>query len=97
MKNISCIFRQVIRFAIFSATLLVGSTYFFVGSAIAGAGDNKKIEVVKPEVAKVEVVKPDKPEAVKVKAASDSRVFVRNVRNPFVRNFIDADGIFFGD
>ena len=103
MRNTSRIIKHAIRFAATFAAMLIGTTYIFVGSAIAGAGDNKKVEVVKPEVVKVEVVKPEavkaeavKAEAVKAEAASGSSSFF--ARPFFFRPFFfDADDIFFGD
>ena len=103
MRNVSMIIMRAMRSAAILAAVMVATTCFHVSSAIAGAGEVKKVEVVKPEVVKVEVVKPEvvKPEAVKVKAASDSGVFVRNpffVRPFFARPFFfDADNVFFGD
>jgi hypothetical protein len=78
------------RSAAIIATALVGSTYFFAGTAIAGAGDIKKEEVVKPGIVhaivmeKAVKVEPVVKEVmVEPKATSNNRVFVRNVNNPF--------------
>ena len=93
-------------------TALVGMAYLSVGSAYAGAGDEKKI--IKPEVVKVilqakEVkVEPVVKEAIEQpKSTSDINAFaVRNVNpfffrpffNPFFNPFFfDVDAPFFGD
>lgn len=74
------------RFSVIFATVLIGTAYFFVGSAIAGADDNKKELAVNANDDKAIV------EVKEVKAASDSNIRnvrnirnIRNINNPFIR------------
>ena len=93
MRNILRILKYAMRSAAILATALIGTTYFFVGSAIAGAADDKKEVVVKPEVIHVIVQVKDvkiepvvKEVRVEPKATSDvNNLLIRNVNNPFIR------------
>lgn len=113
MRSILRITKHATRFAVILAATLVGTTYFSVGSALAGAGDDKKEVVVKEGVVHVILqVKDVKVEPVvkeakaELKTTSNSEAIVRNINNPFIRRvnpfffrpfLFNEDELFFGE